>query len=257
MEDFLKKIRRLNWVLSESTTGNLSYGDLSRILSEIMEANFYILDNKGKVLGVSYNLAMDTSIIPDGSGFEKVPTEHNEKFLQVSETMANLRGEAVSEMLGEDYAQKDKLHTIVPCISGGVRQGTILLTRYDKVFTDVEIALCEYGATVVGLEIQRVAQMEKAKERNLRMSCDMALDTLSYSEKDALFKILNSFEEDETILVASKVAVQYKLTNSVIVNALKKLESAGILETKSLGMKGTYIRLLNPFLRETINNAEI
>ena len=63
--------------------------------------------------------------------------------------------------------------------------------------------------------------------------------------------------EDETILVASKVAVQYKLTNSVIVNALKKLEGAGLLETKSLGMKGTYIRVLNPFLRETVKNAQI
>ena len=39
------------------------------------------------------------------------------------------------------------------------------------------------------------------------MSCEMALDTLSFSEKDALIKIMKSFEEDETILVASKVAV--------------------------------------------------
>ena len=245
MDDFLQKIRRLNWVLSESTTGNLSYEDLSRILSEITEANFYILDNKGKVLGVSYNLAMDSSIIPDDSGFEKVPTEHNIKFLEVGETVANLHGEAVTDMFGQDYTMKDKLHTVVPCISGGARQGTILLTRYDKPFTDEEIALSEYGATVV------------AKERSLRMSCDMALDTLSFSERDALFKIMDSFDEDETILVASKVAVQYKLTNSVIVNALKKLEGAGLLETKSLGMKGTYIRVLNPFLRETVKNAQI
>ena len=257
MDDFLKKIRKLNWALSESTTGNLSYEDLSRILSEITEANFYILDNKGKVLGVSYDLAKDTSIIPDVAGFEKVPVEHNQKFLEAKETLANLKGETVSEMLGPDYAQKDKLHTIIPCISGGVRQGTILLTRYDKAFTDEEIVLCEYGATVVGLEIQRNAQLEKAKERNLRMSCDMALDTLSFSEKDALIKIMDSFEEDETILVASKVATQYKLTNSVIVNALKKLESAGLLETKSLGMKGTYIRVLNPFLRDAVKNAKI
>ena len=85
----------------------------------------------------------------------------------------------------------------------------------------------------------------------------MALDTLSFSEKDAINKIMGSFDDDETIIVASKIAVQFKLTNSVIVNALKKLESAGLLETKSLGMKGTYIRLLNPYLRETINNAEI
>ena len=257
MDDFLKKIRKLNWVLSESTTGNLSYEDLSRILLEITEANFYILDNKGKVLGVSYNMAMDSSIILDGAGTEKVPLEHNQKFLEATETLANLKGEAVSEMFGPDYAQKDKLHTLIPCISGGARQGTILLTRYDKEFTDEEIALCEYGATVVGLEIQRNAQLEKARERNLRMSCDMALDTLSFSEKDALIKILDSFEEDETILVASKLAIQYKLTNSVIVNALKKLESAGLLETKSLGMKGTYIRVLNPFLRDAVRNAKI
>ena len=164
MDDFLKKIRRLNWVLSESTTGTLSYGDLSRILSEITEANFYILDNRGKVLGVAYNQENDTSIIPDEGGFEKVPLEHNMKFLEISETIANLKGDAVSEMLGDDYAQKDKLHTLIPCVCGGIRQGTILLTRYDQAFTDEEIALCEYGATVVGLEIQRNAQLEKAKE---------------------------------------------------------------------------------------------
>ena len=257
MDDFLNKIRKLNWALSESTTGNLSYEDLSKILSEITSANFYILDNRGKVLGVSYDLANDTSIIEDVAGFGKVPFEHNEKFLGIGETLSNMRGEAVSDMFGADYSLSDKYHTIIPCISGGVRQGTILLTRYDVEFTDEEIVLCEYGATVVALEIQRNAQLEKAKERSLRMSCDMALDTLSFSEKNAINKIMGSFDDDETIIVASKIAVQFKLTNSVIVNALKKLESAGLLETKSLGMKGTYIRLLNPYLRETINNAEI
>ena len=257
MDEFLLKIKRLNWVLAESTTGNLSYADLSKILSELTEANFYILDNKGKVLGVSYDLASDTSTIPDESGDEKVPFEHNKMFLEVLQTQANLRGEDITAMLGEDYNLKDKYHTVIPCVSGGARQGTILVTRYDRPFTDEEIVLCEYGATVVALEIQRKLQLEKAHERSLRMSCEMALDTLSFSEKDALIKIMQSFEEDETILVASKLAVQYKLTNSVIVNALKKLESAGILETKSLGMKGTYIRILNPFLRETVDNAEV
>ncbi|MBR6473132.1 MAG: GTP-sensing pleiotropic transcriptional regulator CodY [Firmicutes bacterium] len=257
MDDFLTKIRRLNWVLSESTTGNLSYADLSKILSELTEANFYILDNKGKVLGVSYNLADDTSTIADEAGAEKVPFEHNQMFLEVLSTQSNLRGDNIVALLGDDYPMKDKYHTIIPSVCGGVRQGTILLTRYERPFTDEEIVLCEYGATVVGLEIQRKLQLERAQERNLRMSCEMALDTLSFSEKDALFKILKSFDEDETILVASKVAVQYKLTNSVIVNALKKLESAGILETKSLGMKGTYIRVLNPYLRETAKNAQV
>ncbi len=258
MDDFLTKIRRLNWVLTESTTGNLSYEDLSRILSELTEANFYIIDNRGKVLGVAYEKENDSSIIPDDeAGSEKVPFEHNQMFLEVLQTQSNLRGDNIAALLGEDYPMKDKYHTIIPCVCGNVRQGTILLTRYERPFSDEEIVLCEFGATVVGLEIQRKLQLEKAQERNQKMSCEMALDTLSFSEKDALSKIMKSFDEDETILVASKVATQYKLTNSVIVNALKKLESAGILETKSLGMKGTYIRILNPFLRETVKNAEV
>ena len=30
------------------------------------------------------------------------------------------------------------------------------------------------------------------------------------------------------------------------------MESAGILETKSLGMKGTYIKVLNPYLKNSL-----
>ena len=52
-KEFLGKIRRLNWVLSESTTGSLSYQDLSLILSEILSANIYVLDAQGRVLGVA------------------------------------------------------------------------------------------------------------------------------------------------------------------------------------------------------------
>ena len=50
------------------------------------------------------------------------------------------------------------------------------------------------------------------------------------------------------MLVASKVADKVGITRSVIVNALRKFESAGIIESRSLGMKGTYIRILNPAL---------
>ena len=59
------------------------------------------------------------------------------------------------------------------------------------------------------------------------------------------------FEElggDEGLLVASRIADKLGITRSVIVNALSKLESAGVIESRSLGMKGTFIRILNPYL---------
>ena len=47
------------------------------------------------------------------------------------------------------------------------------------------------------------------------------------------------------MLVASKIADRVGITRSVIVNALRKFESAGVIESKSSGMKGTYIKVLN------------
>ena len=249
-KEILDKIRRLNWVLSESTTGSLSYEDLSRILCDIIVANIYVLDSAGKVLGVAYTDAGDTSTFEDELGFEKVSADDNAGFLEINETMANLIGDALVPILGQDYSMKDKYHAIIPIVCGGERLGTLLMARYKNSYDDEEIALCEYGATVVGLEIRRNIQLEHAKERNLRLSVDMALDTLSYSEKDALEKVIGQLEDSEGLIVTSKVASQYGLTNSVVVNALRKLESARIIETKSLGMKGTYIKIVNPYLKD-------
>lgn len=237
-------------MLSESTTGNLSYHDLSMILSEIISANVYVLDAKGRVLGVAYTDARDTSTFEDELGFETVSEEDNAGFLEIKETMVNLIGDTLTPVLGENYSMKDKYHTIIPIVCGGERLGTLLLARYRECFDDEETALCEYGSTVVGLEIRRNIQLEHARERNLRLAVDMALDTLSYSEKDALGRVMGQLEESEGLIVTSKVAAQYGLTNSVVVNALRKLESARLIETKSLGMKGTYIKVVNPYLKE-------
>ena len=60
----------------------------------------------------------------------------------------------------------------------------------------------------------------------------------------------------EGILVASKIADRVGITRSVIVNAMRKFESANLIETKSLGMKGTYIKVKNEFLLEEIRNQD-
>ena len=62
---------------------------------------------------------------------------------------------------------------------------------------------------------------------------------------------------DEGLLVASKIADQAGITRSVIVNALRKLQSAGLIETRSLGMKGTHIRILNPKFVEELEKLRV
>ena len=49
-------------------------------------------------------------------------------------------------------------------------------------------------------------------------------------------------------MVASKIADRVGITRSVIVNALRKFESAGVIESRSSGMKGTYIKVVNDYV---------
>ena len=66
-----------------------------------------------------------------------------------------------------------------------------------------------------------------------------------------MYKSDSQYEIDDIILseygttVASKIADRVGITRSVIVNALRKFESAGVIESRSSGMKGTYIKVLN------------
>lgn len=96
----------------------------------------------------------------------------------------------------------------------------------------------------------------KVSELEERYKAKSALDTLSQSEKDASVALFHEFTGMEGEIVASKVANKYGLTRSVIVNALRKLEAAGLLESKSMGMKGTYIRVVNENLLVELHEYE-
>ena len=74
---------------------------------------------------------------------------------------------------------------------------------------------------------------------------------------EAISHIFSELDGNEGVLIASKIADRVGITRSVIVNALRKFESAGIIESKSSGMKGTYIRVLNDVVFEELENVEM
>ena len=45
-------------------------------------------------------------------------------------------------------------------------------------------------------------------------------------------------------------------SQTVIVNALRKFESAGVIESRSSGMKGTYIKVLNDVIFDELKNLK-
>ena len=131
------------------------------------------------------------------------------------------------------------------------------VARYKPEFGNDDLILGEYGATVVGLEIQRRKTMEIEEEARQKAVVQMAIGTLSYSEVEAVRQIFNELKGTEGLLVASKIADRSGITRSLIVNALRKLESAGVIETRSLGMKGTHIKILNNNFGEELSKVQM
>lgn len=254
----LEKIRKLNWMLQESVEGVLSFNDLCEILSDLMDANVYVSSRKGKVLGVHYLNTRDTSsIITDTvTGSEKFSVESNDALMAINETQRNITGDCILDIFKHEQDTADKMHTIVPIYGGQQRQGTLIIARYEPAFADEDIILAEYGATIVGLEIQRIKAMEAEEEERKRTIVRMAIGTLSYSEAEAVRQIFSELEGTEGLLVASKIADRSGITRSVIVNALRKLESAGVIESRSLGMKGTHIKITNSKFKEELEAME-
>ena len=257
-EDILTRVRKMNWVLSESTSGYVSFKELCSIMYDLVDANVYIMNKRGKVLAAKFDSGEEAPLVFDKeSGKYILPGKYHDKYLELTETKENITGEAVQEFYGANYDMADKYHTFVPVIFGGKRVATMLFVREKEAFTEEDIAICEYGATVVGIEVSRGIAMEEEEDSRNKNAVINALETLSYSEMDAVSKILDELEGDEGLLVASKIADKSGITRSVIVNALRKLESAGVIESRSLGMKGTRIKITNEYLRDEIEKINI
>lgn len=192
---------------------------------------------------------MKTYVLSDN----RLPVEYNDKILDVTETVANSKskGTCVFKDAGE-CPMEEKISTIVPILGNRERLGALLLARFGEEFNDDDLVIAEYSATVVGMEILRGQQNEIEEEARSKAVVQLAIGTLSYSELEAVEHIFNELGGTEGLLVASKIADKVGITRSVIVNALRKFESAGVIESRSLGMKGTHIKILNPKLLDEL-----
>ena len=102
----------------------------------------------------------------------------------------------------------------------------------------------------------RSVNEENAEEVRKQQIVKSAISTLSASELEAIKHIFEVLDGDEGILVASKIADRVGITRSVIVNALRKFESAGVIESRSSGMKGTYIKVINDVVFDELKKLE-
>ncbi|SHI69942.1 transcriptional pleiotropic repressor [Clostridium amylolyticum] len=254
MSTLLNKTRMLNKILQKSGTDPVAFEDICKLLSDVLSCNVYIVSRKGKILGHEFASdfecdIMKSKVITNG----RFPEDYNSKLLNIHETIANVPNKGECVFPGEgSCSHEEKLSTIVPIIGNRERLGTLLLARFNQAFTDDDLILIEYSAAIVGMEVLRAKQGEVEEEARKKAVVQLALGTLSYSELEAVEHIFDELDGTEGLLVASKIADKVGITRSVIVNALRKFESAGVIESRSLGMKGTHIKILNEKLLDEL-----
>lgn len=255
MKTLLDKTRSINRLIQRAAGHPVDFEEMAKVLSQAVEANCYIVGRRGKILGYSFmpDFTCDTmeDIVVHS---ERFPESYNEGLMKITETTANSTQVANACVFNDKQRChfNNKITTIVPIMGGGERVGTLVLAKYDEEFTDGDLILAEYGATVVGMEILRVKAERAEEEARKKAAVQIAVGTLSYSELEAVEHIFAELGGGDGLLVASKIADRVGITRSVIVNALRKFESAGVIESKSLGMKGTYIRVLNDYLLDEL-----
>ncbi len=250
----LDKTRKINKLLHNNNSTKVVFNDICQVLSDILDANILVISRKGKVLGITNKDDVEpiSELIMNEVG-DHIDIALNERLLNILSTKENVNLETLGFELPEI---EDYVGLITPIDIAGERLGTLFQYRKRTQFNIDDIILSEYGTTVVGLEMMRSVNEENAEESRKVAIVRSAISTLSFSELDAIKHIFKELEGNEGILVASRIADSVGITRSVIVNALRKFESAGVIESRSSGMKGTYIKVLNDVVFEELEKTK-
>ena len=249
----LDKTRKINKLLHNNNSSKVVFNDICGVLTSILDSNILVISRKGKVLGSGSCRGMEELkelIVDEVGGF--IDPELNERLLGILSTKENVN----LETLGFGEESRPYRAIITPIDIAGERLGTLFEYRCGQEYNIDDIILTEYGTTVVGLEMMRPVNEENAEEERKIAIVRSAISTLSFSELEAIIHIFEELDGSEGILVASRIADKAGITRSVIVNALRKFESAGVIESRSSGMKGTYIKVINDVVFEEIEELK-
>ena len=250
MATLLKRARELKNLIQE----NVDFEELADQMSHILDCNTFIVSDKGALLGYgTHHEELTNRRMQEMIETRQFPDYYMKQIMNLKDTLENIGFENTMTIFPEEESYQSSETCIIPIFGSGIRLGTLIVGRVQEKFTGEDLFLCEYSSTVVGMEMMQERQHEIEKAARDKASIAMAIRSLSYSEKEAIEHIFEELNAPEGLLVASKVADRVGITRSVIVNALRKLESAGVIESRSLGMKGTFIRVRKPGFLEELN----
>ena len=149
-------------MLQQTAGKPVNFKEMAESLSGVINANVFVVSRRGKLLGFQINQQIENDRMKKMLEDRQFPEDYTNNLFNIKETSSNI--DINSEYTAFPVENKDLfktgLTTIIPIVGGGERLGTLILSRVEQQFSDDDLILGEYGATVVGMEILR----EKAEE---------------------------------------------------------------------------------------------
>lgn len=260
MESVLRDLRKINRVLQhenmwvDKSASDLPFNVLAEMLGAMLKVDLYIISKEGRILGYHDEFKVSNPRLTDYIQKRQLPSFYTDQLKHIESTSENIAFD--SELTIFPVEEKVQFisgkTTIIPIFASGSRLGSVIMGRIEPIFSTSDLLLAEHAATVIGTELLHWQTEQIAQVNRERRNVQLALNSLSYSELQAIRAIFDNLDSLERIITASKIATEYGITRSVIVNAIRKLESAGIIDSRSLGMKGTFIKIKNQNIAETI-----
>lgn len=229
---------------------NLEVSDLVSTISTLIGCNTYLVDSSGNISCSSLPNGADCTKTGEASNVSLKP-EFKQRIGFVFGTAANLPLESCF-LKDENCFKAGTIMTIVPIRNIRSATGHLLLTKPGTQFTEEDLLIAETASLVVSIYYYEDDSDKNDGESRLKANAQMVLDSLSFSELKAISNVFKDLNGLEGFLVASKIADRIGISRSVIVNAMRKLESAGIVDSRSLGIKGTYVKIKNQSFLEAL-----
>lgn len=259
MITLVEKLRQLNEVFNESSSRLLHLNDLCKRLATIMSANVYLFKMTGSIFAhgtvtayhCEHNInSLKTLVLPEK--YLTLFTSTNRAKFNIFEQHPTCTYEGVETCI---YA--DRYYAMVPVFYNHKKWAGMLFVRYGTPFDVDDEALSEYISAIISMEILFGEQERLYNMAVKRARSQLAVKNLTYSELKATEQAISDLVKQgmEGTIMLNKISDESFVPHSTVSSALKKLESAGVIETRSKGVKGKHVKITNPFIEREIENA--
>mgnify|MGYP001221287023 CR=1 FL=1 len=246
----ISKIFELESVLKQEKVG---VDKLINLVSSIIGCNSYLISSQGELIASALPNSSDCTKETTGINYNLKP-ELKQRIGFVFQTTSNIPVDSC--LFHEDYCVRANLFmTIIPVRNNRTTSAHLLLTNPQQL-TEEQLVMAEIASLVTSIYFYENNASINEAEQGEEAKAQMVLKSLSFSELKAISNVLMDLNGTEGYLVASKIADRIGISRSVIVNAMRKLESAGVVESRSLGIKGTYIKVKNLVFYEMLKGLK-